>query len=80
MTALLTTVDSWLRTLEGPDVGAVFFDLRKAFESVPHKPLLDKHEQTGVSTHILGWVTDYLTDREQKVVVNGVCSSSKSVL
>ncbi len=42
--------------------------------------MLDKLEQTGVSTHILGWVTDYLTDREQKVVVNGACSSSKSVI
>ncbi len=81
MTALFTTVDSWLRTLEeGRDVGAVFFDLRKAFDSVSHKHLLDKLEQAGVSTHILGWVTDYLTYREQNVVVNGACSSSKSVL
>jgi len=74
-------MDSWLRTIEeGGDVGAVFFDLRKAFDSVPHKVLIDKLEQTGISTHILNWVTDYLTDREQKVVMNGVCSSSEPVL
>jgi len=35
---------------------------------------------TRVSTHILNWVTDYLTGREQKVVINGVCSSSEPVL
>ena len=59
VSALLATMDSWLRTIEeGGDVGAVFFDLRKAFDSVPHKPLIDKLEQTGMSTHILNWVTD----------------------
>ena len=37
MTALLTTVDSWLKTLEeGRDVAAVLFDSHKAFDSVPH--------------------------------------------
>ena len=78
VTALLTAVDSWLRTLEeGRDVAAVFFDLRKAFDSVPRKTLIDKLEQTGVNPQVL---RDYLTNREQKVVVNGECSSSKTVL
>jgi len=54
--------------------------LRIAFDSVPHKPLIDKLEQTGMSTHILNWVTEYLTDREQKVMINGVCTSSEPVL
>ena len=81
MTALLTTVDSWLRTLEETrDIGAVFFDLRKAFDLVPHKILIDKLEQSEVNGHVLRWITDYLTNREHKVVVNGVCSSSKAVL
>ena len=81
MSALLTTMDSWLRTIEeGGDVGSVFFDLRKVFDSVLHKPLIYKLEQTGRSIHILNWVTDYLTDREQKVVINGVYSSFEHVL
>ena len=58
----------------------MFFDLRKAFDSVPHKTLIDKFEQTGVNSHVLRWITDYLTNREQNVVVNGECSSSKTVL
>ena len=64
----------------GWDVAAVFFDLHNAFDSVPHKTLIDKLEQTGVNPHVLRWITDYLTNREQKVVVNGECSFSKTVL
>jgi len=73
VTALLTTVDSWLRTLEeGRDVAAVFVDLHKASDSVPHETLIDKFELTGVNPHVLRWITDYLTNREQNIVVNGV--------
>jgi len=39
-----------IRTLEeGIHFAAVFFDLHKAFNSVPHKTQIDKHEQTGVT-------------------------------
>ena len=49
-------------------------------ESVPHTTLIDKLEQTGVNPHVLRWMTDYLTNREQNVLVNGECSSSETVL
>ena len=63
---------NWLSILEGGgEIGAVFFDLRKAFDSIPHEALLDKLKRTGLSNPILSWITDYLTCREQKVVVNG---------
>ena len=68
ITALLSTTHSWLTTLEeGKEIGAVFLDLQKAFESVPHKSLFEKLQQTGISHHIISWISDYLTSREQNV-------------
>ena len=55
--ALLATVDNWLRMLdEDSEIGAVFFDLRKAFDSVPHKVLIEKLQQTDLSINIMAWV------------------------
>ena len=76
VTALLSVTHDWFSALEcGKEVCAVFFDYRKAFDSVPHQPLLKKLESLHFSEGILRWVTDYLTNRHQYVVVN--CQSSQ---
>ena len=72
---------NWLSILEGGgEIGAIFFDLRKAFDSIPHEALLEKLEKIGLSNPILAWISDYLTCREQKVVVNGAESQHTTVL
>ena len=40
-------------------IGAVFFDIQKAFDSVPHKALIAKLQQTGLNSNILVWVGNY---------------------
>jgi len=81
VTGLLTTMYSWLSILEGGgEIGAVFFDLRKAFDSIPHEALLEKIKKTALCGPILAWITDYLTCREQEVVVNGEESQNTTVL
>ena len=50
---------------------SIFFDLRKAFDSVSHRLLVDKLTSLGLDAHIISWITSYLTNRKQHVVVGG---------
>ena len=68
MTALIKCVDDWLKALEeGKEICAVFFDYRKAFDTVPHRPLIDKLRALDLNYPIVYWLQDYLCDRTQKV-------------
>ena len=47
--ALLDTTHNWLQHLEkGEEIAAVFFDYKKAFDSVPHSPFLSKLHAIGL--------------------------------
>ena len=81
VTALLSVTHEWLSALErGQELCAVFFDYQKAFDSIPHWPLLQKLENLDFNIHIQCWVTDYLTDHYQTVVVNGESSQPAPVI
>jgi hypothetical protein len=53
----------------------IYFDLSKAFDSVPHKLLLLKLKTFGIHGHLLGWIKNYLEDRQQRVTLDGEHSS-----
>ena len=81
VTALLSVLHEWFLTLEdGNEVCAIFLDYKKAFDIIPHRPLLDKLMYLGFNEYILRWVTSYLTCRSQRVVVNGESSSQVPVV
>ena len=64
----------------GKTVCSVFFDVRKAFDSVPHATLVSKLQSRGLNDFLLRWICDYLRGREQRVVLNGISSRPRSVL
>ena len=81
MSALLHTTHDWLQQLEmGTEIGAIFFDFKKAFDTVPHLPLLEKLEQLGLDPCIVTWIHNYLAERRQAVVLNGASSQSAHVI
>lgn len=81
VSALLSIVDDWLRLLEeGKEICATFFDYRKAFDSVPHRPLMDKLSSLNLNPFLIRWISDYLTHRTQQVVVEGAASNAMQVL
>lgn len=60
----------------GHQSDAVFMDFSKAFDSVNHKLLLMKLCKSGFSPALIKWLKSYLTERTQKVLVNGLLSDS----
>lgn len=56
------------------------FDLSKAFDRVPHRPLIQKLGAVGLTGPILSWLRCYLSDRSQEVAVHGANSIQFPVL
>lgn len=72
-TQLLKCYHSIGQTLdEGGQVDVIYLDFSKAFDSVPHSFLILKLKMYfGVSGVLLSWFKSYLSERHQRVVVEG---------
>ena len=72
---LLKTVDDWRASLDrGECVGTAMIDLSKAFDSIDHNLLLDKLSAYGILNGEHQWFSNYLSGRQQRVMVNGAYS------
>ena len=75
---LLYPNNTFLKALdEGKQVHVrvVFCDFSKAFDRVWHKGLLFKLKSIGTSNEMLQWLSDYLSNRRQRVCLKGQFSS-----
>ena len=75
-----TTVLWMLKHIDqGNIVGAIFFDLKKAFDVVDHEILLQKLALYGIKGTALNWFKSYLSDRSQCIVGGLITSSRQSI-
>jgi len=77
---LLSVMEDWTSAIQhGFHSDVIYLDFSKAFDTVPHKRLILKLQAYGVHGKLLSWLTSFLTDRCQRVCLNGSCSDWKPV-
>uniref|UniRef100_A0A8C5M1E9 Reverse transcriptase domain-containing protein n=1 Tax=Leptobrachium leishanense TaxID=445787 RepID=A0A8C5M1E9_9ANUR len=59
----------------GGAVDIAYLDFSKAFDTVPHRRLINKLQSLSLDSNIVDWIRQWLSDRQQRVVVNGVYSA-----
>ena len=81
VTQLLNFFDDCVEQVSnGFVVDTVYFDFSKAFDTVPHKRLMNKLQSYGISGHIQRWIKSFLTGRSQFVKVNDEISECLPVI
>ena len=61
--------------IKGEQVDMVYLDFEKAFDKVPHDLLIEKLQSFGIYGNLVKWLNSYLTNRQQRVVLEGKSSS-----
>ena len=74
---VLNDLTNFIDNKENVDI--IYLDFSKAFDTVPHKRLLNKLQANGIEGNILKWIESFLTDRKQRVKTNSSYSTYSSV-
>ena len=71
----------WSLLTQGSQTDAIYTDYSSAFTSVSHRLLLYKLEHSfNISGHALGWIESYLSQRYQRVIIDGKRSDWTPIL
>ena len=71
LTNMLEAFNDWTQALdEGYGLNVVYLDYRKAFDTVPHKRLIEKIRSCGITCNLLRWIEDFLKGRKTRIKVN----------
>jgi len=68
------TVRLWTAS-SGGQVAVIYIDFAKAFDTVPHRRLLNKIKSYNINQRLILWIQDFLCSRKQSIGVNGEFSS-----
>ena len=64
---------------KGEDVDVIYLDFAKAFDKVPHQRLLQKLSAYDIKGKVYNWIKGFLSNRKQRVVINGIYSEWRNV-
>lgn len=79
-TAVLALVKNWIDVIEKKNIAiTIFLDFKRAFETVDREILLLKMQKYNFSAQSISWFKDYLSNRHQKTIVNGMISDEVEV-
>ena len=74
-TNILLCLEKWTEMVDnGSSVDIAYFDYAKAFDKVSHRLLLLKLSRYGIGGKLLAWLSDYLDERKQRVLVGNAKS------
>lgn len=78
---LIITIDRIAKYLSnGTQIDIILLDFEKAFDKVPHSRLLYKLQFYGVGGRTNSWISSFLSNRKQQVVLEGARSQQDDVL
>ena len=79
-TQLIMLVDELAKNMQmGKQTDLILLDFSKAFDKVAHEKLILKLHQNGIRGDTLNWIKDFLDNRKQTVVINGINSDEVPV-
>lgn len=77
---LLDVLDDWVTNFDKSEqTDVVYLDIKKAFDTVPHRRLIEKMQGYGFGGKLIEWVKNFLKDRRQRVCIDGKYSSWKNI-
>ena len=77
---LIETVHDWMTAMDNKtQIDAILLDFAKAFDKVPHLRLLSKLIYYGITGNTQNWIKSFLSNRKQRVSVNGALSDITDV-
>ena len=77
----LNVLDQWTEAIDnGFYVDVIHCNFMKAFDKVPQKRLLKVLKYYCIPSKIVDWIESFLTNRKQRVIVNGIPSSWYDVI
>ena len=78
---LLNVLDQWTEAIDNEFyVDVIYCNFMKVFDKVPHKHLLKVLKYYCIPSKIVDWIESFLSNRKQRVIVNGTPSSWHDVI